>query len=72
MSNRVAIRVDARDKNYLPLTDGRLEATVIGPENTNDKIDASTGSGDTRCLYDGVCRSPPGIVCRRNDRLSGV
>ena len=36
--NRVAIRVDARDKSYLPLTDGRLEATVIGPENTNDKI----------------------------------
>lgn len=35
----IPIRVDVRDKSYLPLTDGRLEAHVIGPENTNDKID---------------------------------
>ena len=35
--NRVPIRVDVRDKNYLPLTDGRVEAPVIGPENTNDQ-----------------------------------
>ena len=36
---RIPIRVEARDKNYLPLTDGRVEATVMGPGNTNEKIE---------------------------------
>lgn len=36
---RIPIRVDARDKNYLPMTDGKVEATIIGPGNTNDKIE---------------------------------
>lgn len=36
---RIPIRVDARDKNYLPLTDGAIEATVVGPENTSDRIE---------------------------------
>jgi uncharacterized membrane protein len=35
---RIPIRVEARDKSYLPLTDGHVEATVMGPGNTNDKI----------------------------------
>jgi len=36
---RIPIRVEARDKNYLPLTDGRVEATVMGPGNSNEKIE---------------------------------
>ena len=36
---RIPIRVDARDKNYLPMTDGKVEARIVGPENTNDKIE---------------------------------
>jgi uncharacterized membrane protein len=36
---RIPIRVEARDKSYLPLTDGHVEATVIGPGNTNDRIE---------------------------------
>jgi hypothetical protein len=31
--------VDARDKSYLPLTDGRVQVTVMGPENTSDRIE---------------------------------
>jgi hypothetical protein len=29
---RVSIRVDARDKSYLPLADGHVEASVMGPK----------------------------------------
>lgn len=36
---RVPIRVDARDKNYLPLADGRIEATVMGPGGTSDRME---------------------------------
>jgi hypothetical protein len=34
----IPIRVDARDKSYIPLTDGRIQATIMGPENTSDKV----------------------------------
>jgi hypothetical protein len=36
---RVSIRVDARDKSYLPLTDGHVEASVMGPEGSNERIE---------------------------------
>ena len=36
---RIPIRVDARDKNYLPLTDGKVEARIVGPENTTDQVE---------------------------------
>jgi uncharacterized membrane protein len=36
---RIPIRVDARDKTYLPLADGRVEATVTGPDNTSDRVE---------------------------------
>jgi hypothetical protein len=36
---RIALRVDARDKTYLPLADGRVEATVTGPDNTSDRVE---------------------------------
>ena len=66
---RIPIRVDARDKNYLPLTDGRVEATVIGPENTSDEIELRPDPADARHLHGRICRRQAGIVCRGNDRV---
>jgi uncharacterized membrane protein len=36
---RIHIRVDARDKTYLPLADGRVEAVVTGPGNSTDRVE---------------------------------
>jgi hypothetical protein len=35
---RIPLRVDARDKNYLALADGHVEATVTGPDNLSDRV----------------------------------
>lgn len=36
---RIALRVDARDKTYLPLADGHVEAVVTGPDNATDRVE---------------------------------
>jgi uncharacterized membrane protein len=36
---RVSIRVDARDKSFLPLADGHVEASVMGPGGANERIE---------------------------------
>lgn len=37
--DRVVLRAEVRDRNYLPLTDGKVSAQILGPEGMSTQVD---------------------------------